>query len=249
MCGGGGTESFGSGRPVIWLSEADRSLGWNNIQWEEGVSYKQPRESGFGGGVYAYVCGIRLHSLSLTTELQLWDQDRLLQVWARVWGSLLLHVGGSQGGEGIVCVCVLVCMQVGGSGWRTGGGRIWLPARSVTLQLSRFSLWPCVHPFYRCVHTCIYVCLYADLPESLTSNNPGIRWGSRLQRNTACGLHFASAPMLVSSFLERGPLSAVLFLVKKSLSLFNNHQPYVAQTYHDENGCLGLGGTAVSAWH
>lgn len=42
------------------------------------------------------VCGIRLHSLSLTRELQLWDQDRLLQVWARVWGSLLFHVGGSQ---------------------------------------------------------------------------------------------------------------------------------------------------------
>lgn len=49
---------------------------------------------------------------------------------------------------------------------------------------------------------------------------------------------------LVSSFLERGPLSAVLFLVKKSFSLFNNHQPYVAQTYRDEKSCLGLWGSA-----
>lgn len=55
--------------------------------------------------------------------------------------------------------------------------------------------------------------------------------------------------MLVSSFLERDPLSAVLFLVKKSLSLFSNHQTYVAQTYHDEKRCLGLAGTAVSAGH
>lgn len=49
-----------------------------------------------------------------------------------------------------------------------------------------------------------------------------------------------SCSMLVSSFLERAPLSAVLFLVskKKSLSLFNNHQPYVAQTHHDERGAV-----------
>lgn len=61
--------------------------------------------------------------------------------------------------------------------------------------------------------------------------------GCRGTQHVGC---ICSCSMLVSSFLERAPLSAVLFLVskKKSLSLFNNHQPYVAQTHHDERGAV-----------
>lgn len=96
---------------------------------------------------------------------------------------------------------------------------------------------------------CLCVCICADLLESLTSNRSGIRLGSRLQWNTACGLNLLLLYACVQ-LCKKSPLSAVLFLVKKmKLNLFNDHQPYVAQTYHDEKNCLRLGGTAVSAGH
>lgn len=118
--------------PIIWLSEAAGSLGWNNMRVEWEKSSETLRESvcvGGGGGVacvYAYVCGIRLHSLSLTRELQLWDQDRLLHVW----GSSRFLVGGSQvgeekegGGAREESVCGYVCKQVVGAGSRIERGK------------------------------------------------------------------------------------------------------------------------------
>lgn len=103
-----------------------------------------------------------------------------------------------------------------------------------------------------CLSVCEFMhlrmCVNADLLESLTSNRPGIRWGSRLQRNTACGLNLLLLYARVQLF-RKGPSVCSVIFSQKILEPFNNHQPYVAQTYHDEKRCLGLAGTAVSAGH
>lgn len=88
--------------------------------------------------------------------------------------------------------------------------------------------------------------------QSLTSNNLGVGWSSEAP-SVGC-LWFSS--LLVSNRWERDLLSAVLFLVPphqkktktKTWHLFNI-LPHEAQTHHDEKSCLGVVGSAVSAWH
>lgn len=61
-------------------------------------------------------------------------------------------------------------------------------------------------------------------------------------------VEFASALCLCPA-LQKGPSVCSVIFSQKILEPFNNHQPYVAQTYHDEKSCLGLAGTAVSEGH
>lgn len=103
------------------------------------------------------------------------------------------------------------------------------------LQLSRVTI--CLHVWPR------LVCLCADLLESLTSNRPGIKRGGRLQRNAACGLNLLALYACVQLF-RKGPSVCSVIFSQKILQPFNNHQPYVAQTYRDEKSCLGLWGSA-----
>lgn len=103
------------------------------------------------------------------------------------------------------------------------------------LQLSRVTI--CLHVWPG------LVCLCADLLESLTSNRPGIKRGGRLQRNAACGLNLLALYACVQLF-RKGPSVCSVIFSQKILQPFNNHQPYVAQTYRDEKSCLGLWGSA-----
>lgn len=62
-----------------------------------------------------------------------------------------------------------------------------------------------------------------------------------------CGLNLLLLYACVQLFRKGPSVCSVIFSEKKILGPFNNHQPHVAQTYHDEKRCLGLAGTAVSA--
>lgn len=123
----------------VWVSEILIGRGAVRSCWRFGLKQYAGRGTGepefqetlrdwWGVGWCVSVCGIRLHSLSLTREPQLWDQDRLLQVWARLWGSSLCHVGGSRvwdQGKGRllhVCLCVWETVSV----CVNAGRRIWL---------------------------------------------------------------------------------------------------------------------------